>query len=535
MPVLPESAKSEATSADRLCFQHDLETHRPRWPEAASLAIAAGSVAAPLLWHLSCFWQIDPQYSYGWIVPLLCIYLAWRRWKSQPAAEPPPAGTTICLFAALFFLSVVWVILEATPDWSVVSLVLAILTAGSLALLVTSAGGLSIARHFLFPICFILAAVPWPHRLEVAIVQNLMKYVTAAAAECANWMGIAALPKGNLVQLTNGYVGIAEACSGIRSLQAILMVSLVIGELLRYPALKRGMLIFIGLAIAIICNVGRMVVLVVIASLWGVDALSAWHEPTDLAVLVTAFALLGLMASWMPGKTHPELRERSKDRLSASDRSSFPWPLTAAICIWVTASFIFAHFWYRSGQPGSLRLEIRWPENENAFRYLPMQDEAQHILLCTESRMATWVDSDGVGWTLFALRWAPGRTATQSARLHRPENCFTASGAVLKRELETTTVMIDAVPITFQSYLFERNGVPLVVFYTIWEEANPDRLSGRVLQDYSRLSRLQRVLTHERNLGQQSLEFVLNGRTGFEETQSRFKHALPQLLSWKGA
>ena len=61
MRALPEFAKSEATSADRLCFQHDLEIHRSRWPEAACLAIAAGSVAAPLLWHLSCFWQIDPQ------------------------------------------------------------------------------------------------------------------------------------------------------------------------------------------------------------------------------------------------------------------------------------------------------------------------------------------------------------------------------------------------------------------------------------------------------------------------------------------
>jgi exosortase len=441
----------------------------------------------------------------------------------------------MCLFAALFFLSVVWLIREATPDWSVVSWILAILTAGSLALLVTGAAGLRMTRHFLFPICFILTAVPWPHRFEVAIVQSLMKYVAAAAAECANWMGIAALPKGNLIELTSGYVGIAEACSGIRSLQAILMVSLVIGELLRYSALKRGLLIFLGLTIAIICNVARTIVLVVVASLGGVDALSAWHEPTDLALLVTAFAFLGLMASWMPGKTIGELRENPKSRLSTSDRWSLPWSLAAAICTWFIATLIFTHYWYRSGEPSSLRLEIRWPENENAFRYLPMQDEAQHVLLCTESRIASWVGSNGGGWTLFALRWARGRTATQSARLHRPENCFTASGAVLKRELETTTVMIDAVPLTFRSYLFERNGVPLVVFYTLWEEANPDRLSGRLLQDYSGLSRLQRVLDHERNLGQQSLEFVLTGRSDFRETQSRFKHALPLLLSWKRA
>jgi exosortase len=318
-------------------------------------------MSAPLLWHVSCFWQIDPQYSYGWIVPLLSIYFAWRRWKSRPRVEPPPTGTTVCLFAVLFFLSVVWLIREATPDWSVVSWILAILTVSSLTLLVTSAGGLPMAGHFLFPICFILTAVPWPHRLEVAIVQNLMKYVGAMAAECANWMGIAALPKGNLIELTNGYVGIAEACSGIRSLQAILVVSLVLGEHLRYSALKRGLFIFLGLAIAIICNVARTVVLVVVASLRGVDALSAWHEPTGLAVLVTAFALLGLMASWVRGVNLAELHESSKGRLSASGRWSLSWPLAAAIAVWVIATFIFTHYWYGCGEPGSLRLEIRWP------------------------------------------------------------------------------------------------------------------------------------------------------------------------------
>src|SRR5215469_2193764 len=125
MHVRPESARSEAASADRCCFQRDLEILRSRWSEAALLAIAAGSVAAPLLWHLSCFWQIDPQYSYGWIVPLLSIYLVWRRWKNRPAVEAPPTGTTIYLFTTLLFLSVVWLIREATPDWTIVSWILA--------------------------------------------------------------------------------------------------------------------------------------------------------------------------------------------------------------------------------------------------------------------------------------------------------------------------------------------------------------------------------------------------------------------------
>jgi hypothetical protein len=49
--------------------------------KSSSVAIVVGSIAAPLLWHLSCFSQIDPQYSYGWIVPLqaLPLLLSWKR------------------------------------------------------------------------------------------------------------------------------------------------------------------------------------------------------------------------------------------------------------------------------------------------------------------------------------------------------------------------------------------------------------------------------------------------------------------------
>jgi exosortase len=499
------------------------------------LAIAMGAIAAPLLLHLACYWQIDPQYCYGWIVPFLGVYLAWRCRPSRPAPKPEPRGTTACVVAAMVCLSLVWLIREATPDWSVVSWILAILTVCIVILLVTKAAGLCTARHFLFPICFVLTAVPWPHQLEVAIVQNLMRFVAVVAAECANWAGIPALARGNLIQLTHDYVGIDEACSGIRSLQAILMASLFLGEFLQYPVLRRGLFVLLGVATAIFCNVARTVALVLVASSCGSDALRAWHDQAGIAVLVTAFAFLGLLASWIPAGNLSALPETSKSEPSARGRCSLPLAPAVIICIWVTATFAVTNYWYRSSGPGSLRLEIHWPENQNAFRYLAMPDEAQHVLLCTEGRIATWHDSGGDGWTLFALRWASGRTATQSARLHRPENCFTASGAVLKRELEPTSVMINAIPITFRSYLFERNGVPIIVFYTIWEEANPDRLSGRLLQDYSGLSRLQRVLAHERNFGQQSLEFVLTGGTDFTEAQSRFKHTLPILLSWKRA
>ena len=31
-----------------------------------------------LINHLRFEWAVNPQYSFGWAVPVLCVYLAWR-------------------------------------------------------------------------------------------------------------------------------------------------------------------------------------------------------------------------------------------------------------------------------------------------------------------------------------------------------------------------------------------------------------------------------------------------------------------------
>src|SRR6266487_4618351 len=34
-------------------------------------------------------WTINPQYNFGWSVPVLCLYLLWERWKRRPEIVAP--------------------------------------------------------------------------------------------------------------------------------------------------------------------------------------------------------------------------------------------------------------------------------------------------------------------------------------------------------------------------------------------------------------------------------------------------------------
>src|SRR5262249_11542736 len=149
------------------------------------------------------------------------------------------------------------VTVEANPIWRAASWAMALemvfLTLG----LIYLAGGKSWLKHFGFPVAFFLVAVPWPSQWEGAIVQTLMRVNTVIVVEVLTVLGVPAVARGNVIEISTGLVGIDEACSGIRSLQATLMIALFFGELCRLQAARRGWLVLAGTGLALACNMAR--------------------------------------------------------------------------------------------------------------------------------------------------------------------------------------------------------------------------------------------------------------------------------------
>ena len=185
-------------------------------------------------------WATNAQYSYGYVVPLLCAAVLWRRWQERPASLPGSAilaGLAACGFLCL--LLPLRVVLEANPEWRMVYWAHGFVVIGLSFSLLYRAGGWQWVRFFAPPLVFMLVAVPWPMELEQSIIQNLMRLVAGLTVEVAGWLGIPALQHGNLIEVKGGVVGIDEACSGVRSLQSALMLSLFLGEMYRFAVRRR--------------------------------------------------------------------------------------------------------------------------------------------------------------------------------------------------------------------------------------------------------------------------------------------------------
>src|SRR5262249_13311468 len=114
--------------------------------------------------------------------------------------------------------------------------------------------------------------------------------------EVVGWFGTPALLRGNIIEIGTGMVGIDDACSGIRSFQATLMISLFLGEWFRLTLRRRLLLAVGGCGLACLFNVARTSALVWIAAGKGVAAMSAWHDPTGVTILVADFLCLWLAA-----------------------------------------------------------------------------------------------------------------------------------------------------------------------------------------------------------------------------------------------
>ena len=473
-------------------------------------------VAALWLWlffHLQVEWSLNPQYNYGWTVPFLALLILWFRWQRRPDPNPGDQHLAVagCVeWILLAFLFPIRVVQEANPDWRFLSWFLALSVVVFSLLSIYRVGGSGWLKHFAFPVCLPLAGVPWPVQFENFIVQTMMRAVASLAVEIAGWFGVGAFQLGNVIQLRNGFVGVDEACSGVKTLQAGIMVALVLGELMQLRWSRRIALLVLGCGWVFVCNVFRATALVFLAANSGLDALVRWHDWIGTAALLCGLAgMLGLAWLW---KTEPENVSR--------DRQAFPVPgnlkSQGLVLAWLVFVFVGTEVWYRSHERSLVERpswDVNWPAGNETVATLAIPETTRVILRYDDARTAAWEQPPGVRWWSFFARWKPQRAALQLVRSHSPEICLPAVGRNFRMARPDLKLQAGRISLDFRSYEFEQNGRPLFVFVCIQEDK---RLltSPADAAEWNLRGRLRAALDGKRNLGQRLLELAVLGLEG---------------------
>jgi exosortase len=253
---------------------------------AVGLVLASVAVFGEVLYGMTRHWAQVDDYSHGFVVAPLALYFAWERRHALRRA--PVQGSwwgLVPLAAGSVLLAVGRLGVELTTmRWSFV------FTLMGLVLLLL---GRPIFRILAFPLAFLFLMVPLPQSLVNVVAFPLQLLAASAAVESLHWLQIPALLEGNIIHLAHTQLFVAEACSGLRSLMALVTLGVVFAYFFRKSWLDRAVLVLSTIPIAIVVNALRVALTGILAHHFGDEmATGAIHEFQGLITFGVAFLLL---------------------------------------------------------------------------------------------------------------------------------------------------------------------------------------------------------------------------------------------------
>jgi exosortase len=260
-----------------------------RQPTALGALVAIAlcvAIYAPVLYWMGVNWYEVEDYSHGFLIVPLAVYFAWERRGKLRRARIAPSwwGLPPLVFGvvtlAIGRLGVEYMNMRISFVSTLIGLVLLLL-------------GREVFKVLAFPLCFLFLMIPLPQSIVNVIAFPLQLTAADLAVSALYYLGIPALREGNIIHLANAPLFVAEACSGLRSLMALVTLGVVFAYFFRKTFWERAILVASTIPIAILVNAFRVALTAVLTHYWGEGvAHGPIHELQGLFTFAIAFLLL---------------------------------------------------------------------------------------------------------------------------------------------------------------------------------------------------------------------------------------------------
>jgi exosortase len=224
-------------------------------PSVRAILLAALSSLAfwPILVSMYGSWFDAAAYmEHGVLVAPAAAYMAWTKRDRLAAIAPDPSvwGAVMLVWGAL------QAVLGLAAHWLWVSRTAVLISlVGSIAVVY----GMRMVRELAYPLCTLLLMVAPPTFVFEQITLSLQLLASKLGASCLEMLGFSVFREGNILELAGIKLSVEEACSGIRSLLAILFMCTLYNFFFVEGRLMRTIILLMAIPIAILGNAGRIV------------------------------------------------------------------------------------------------------------------------------------------------------------------------------------------------------------------------------------------------------------------------------------
>ena len=259
---------------------------RPYW------TAVGWSVALVLFLPELIQWQFPESYDsvYSFVLLLAPFLLAWQVWSVRRALaalqdQPLSSGAAVVALATVSYYLGVKAVQPRVVVFSFVVLLYG---------LALTLGGRGVFRVLFFPITFLFLMIPL-NFLDEAVGFPLRIFVAQVSTTLLNWLGIEAIRVGTGIYSRVFQFDVADPCSGIRSLMALMTVTAAYGYVTQKSQWKRSVLFLSAMPLAVLGNMARVLSIALVAQTYGQKAANVFHEWSGFILFPVALAAMVLL------------------------------------------------------------------------------------------------------------------------------------------------------------------------------------------------------------------------------------------------
>jgi len=242
---------------------------------------------SPILLGLVQDWWSHAAYSHGFLIPFLSGYLIWQRRKELNDAHKRPSYVGF----GIFLLGLSSIIVGSVGGEEIIqrlSLPLSLLG------LVFYLGGSHVVGVCLFPVAYLVMMIPLPYPIYRLASLQLRLFDARVTEAVLPFLGVPVYREGYFLFLPNLVLEVADACSGVLSIVALMAIGIFYVHQVR--SRRRLLLWLMIVPIAVAANAIRIVLVSAMAYHLGDWVLGTiFHRLTGTFNFLLGFLVLVLI------------------------------------------------------------------------------------------------------------------------------------------------------------------------------------------------------------------------------------------------
>jgi exosortase D (VPLPA-CTERM-specific) len=458
-------------------------------------AIAVYAALLAGIYHFAYSWLIHQDwpredYNYGYLIPLVVLYLVWE--KRRDLASVPASPTWGGIFPFIFGIILFWAGYLAGELYSVYLSSWLIVCA-----LLWIHWGWKKLRVIAFPILLSLSIFPLPHFLNTKLTFSLKLISSRLGVALIQLTGMSAYREGNVIDLGFTQLQVVDACSGLRFFFPLIVMGILLAYFYRLRLWKGLLLVLSAVPLSILMNGMRIAFTGIIYQFWGAGAAEGFfHGFSGWLIFMASFGVLvgelkclnrfslekpltgGTKAYGKspPGAAIPEVLSTAEARQVGANRGFMTiekakYFLLPAAFLGTTVVLLNTVDFHENAPPRKIFAQFpnqvgNWTGTRQTLeqQFIKSLDLSDYIIM----------DYRNSGGPLVNFYVAYYQSQKMGESIHSPETCLPGSGWVFRQADEASVSLPDGKAITVKRAVMEKGDDLQLVYF--WVPAR-----GRIL------------------------------------------------------